>query len=182
MILHSADGTAEIPQALIDGPLFAGVVRRERRDFLSRLPAERVGPSTTLFTEGDPGDSMRVVLRGSVSLTRRTAAGERVELDRSRALDIFGELSIISPGPRSTTAVTLEPSEMLVLSRQTYKTLLNERHPAAEGLLRYITLRVCRRLRQTDARIALVHEALHGGSPDRLRRRIAELNELSNYA
>ncbi|MCB9742970.1 MAG: cyclic nucleotide-binding domain-containing protein [Alphaproteobacteria bacterium] len=182
MILHSADGTAEIPRPLIDGPMFSGVVRRERRDFLSRLPAERVGPSVTLFEQGDPGDSVRIMLKGSVTLRRRTEGGELIELGRCRALDLFGELSVVSPGPRFTTATSLEPCVMLILDRKVFKDLLNDRHPAAESLMRYITFRVCRRLRQTDARIALVHDALRGANVEELRRRVAELNDLSHYA
>ncbi|MCB9761496.1 MAG: cyclic nucleotide-binding domain-containing protein [Alphaproteobacteria bacterium] len=182
MFRITSERPAELPSEVVDGPLFQGVPRAQRIAFLSELSYFSADPSTVLFSEGEPGDTLWIILNGSVTLTRRTDAGELLELDRARQGDLFGELALISPAPRATTATTLQETDLLVLNRSRNKKLLAERNPAAEALLRYITLRVCRRLRQTDARIALVHDALRGASAAQLDARVATLNQLGTYS
>jgi CRP-like cAMP-binding protein len=152
--------------------LFPGVNGAAVRQFLERLATLDAPAGSVIFEERDAGDSLFIVLTGQVSLRCDTAAGEVVELARVGPADIFGELVVLSPASRSATATALTPVHALVLGRPLFNALLLEREPAAEALLKSIARRTCARLRQTDARISVLHDALRGASPLDLLSRI----------
>ena len=58
-----------------------------------------------VFSEGDPGDAMYVVIRGLVQIYRDTTRG-RVVLAKMGAGQFFGEMALIEDQPRSATAPT----------------------------------------------------------------------------
>ncbi len=170
-------GPSSLPEALLTGPLMDGAPLAHRRGLLQALPYKEAPAGTTLFRQGDSGDAMWILVSGSVSLT--TCPGEQpIELDRAHAGDIFGELAVISPAARTARAVTLEDSSFLLLERRAFQRLLEARSPAGEALLRYLTQRICRRLRRSDARIALVSDALAGADAAWLRQRARSLEGL----
>ncbi|MCP4804457.1 MAG: cyclic nucleotide-binding domain-containing protein [Proteobacteria bacterium] len=181
MIAPTADAPPSIPNALLDGPLFAGVTADHRSALLSRLPWYEVAGGVQLFEEGEPGEILWILLSGTVTLTRQTECEDTVELDRARTGDAFGELAVISPASRFATATTVGPCTLVSLTRAQFRKLIEQRAPAAEALLRYLTRRICRRLRQVDGRIALVHDALHGARESVLRKRALELDRLGEY-
>ncbi len=157
MFRFSAASLDPVPDELLREPLLDGASVDERRAFLSSLRHVRADTNTQLYTAGDPGDTLWIVVHGEVTLTRETDSGEHVELDRSASGDVFGEMAVISPATRAATARTVLPTELLVLTRHRFRQLIDARDPCAEAILRYATLRICRRLRQADARIALAH-------------------------
>lgn len=181
MLNPTSASPPSLPSAVLNGPLFEGVPPERRRELLSRLPWFELPGGTVLFQEGEPGEALWILLSGTVTLTRETAGGDKVELDRARTGDAFGELAVLSPASRFATATTLGDATALRITRKQLKALLAEREPASEALLRYLTQRICRRLRQVDSRIALVHDALAGASEPTLRRRALLLDALGDY-
>ncbi len=163
-----AGATPDIPTE----HLFPGLNGSAAARFLEILGPVTAEPGEVLFEERDAGDTLIVVVSGQVSLRCDTGGGEVVELARVGPGDVFGELAVLSPAPRSATAVALTALTGLVLGRSLFNALLGERDPAAEALLRAITRRTCHRLRQTDARIALLQDALRGAGPLDLLSRI----------
>lgn len=182
MFRFTADAPPTLPAQVLEGPLLRGVRLDQRVALLSAMTYHEADANSEIFGEDEPGDSLWIVLRGVVSLTRKTAAGELLELDRAHVGEPFGEMSVISPAPRSATATTLGECELLSLQRARFRAMLQERNPAAEALLRFVTLRMCRRLRQVDSRIALVHDLQRGASKSELAQRVTALNLLSVYA
>ena len=56
---------------------------------------------TVVFNEGEPGDSLYIVLAGKIKLGRRTADGRENLVAVMGPSDQFGELSLFDPGPRT---------------------------------------------------------------------------------
>ena len=158
MFRFSAASLNPVPDELLTAPLLDGASMDERRAFLGSLRHVRADADTLLYTAGEPGDTLWIVVRGEVTLTRETESGESVELDRSATGDVFGEMAVISPATRAATARTVPSTELLVLTRHRFRQLIDARDPCAEAVLRYATQRICRRLRHADVRIALAHE------------------------
>jgi len=73
-----------------------------------------------LFHEGDPGETLYVIVSGQVNIQRVTAAGEILHLARRGRLDAFGELALIDGKPRMADAVTAAPCELLMLDRRSF--------------------------------------------------------------
>lgn len=147
-----------VPEELLRSPLLDGATLEQRQAFLTDLRHVRADPRTVLYNAGEPGDTLWIVVSGTVTLTRETESEQQVELDRSSAGDVFGEMAVISPATRAATATTVTQTELLVLTRGRFRQLIEARDPCAEAILRYATLRICRRLRQADARIDLAHK------------------------
>ena len=60
-----------------------------------------------VFNEGEPGDRLYIIVTGKVKLGRRSADGRENLLTIMGPSDMFGELSIFDPGPRTSTATTV---------------------------------------------------------------------------
>ena len=82
-------------------PTAADELRKEAK--LITLPAQNV-----IFEEGEPSDSLYLVLSGKVELCKR--AGERSYLTIAFASEngFFGELGVLDGSARSTRAVTVD--------------------------------------------------------------------------
>jgi CRP/FNR family transcriptional regulator, cyclic AMP receptor protein len=86
--------------------------------------------------QGEPGESMFVLLNGAVKLVVRSKDGELVELVRHQPPASFGELAVLDGGPRSATAEAVERSTLLVVTRAELLRLLRSDEQVAEALLR----------------------------------------------
>jgi CRP/FNR family transcriptional regulator, cyclic AMP receptor protein len=86
--------------------------------------------------QGEPGESMFVLLNGAVKLVVRSKDGELVELVRHQPPASFGELAVLDGGPRSATAEAVERSTLLVVTRAELLRLLHSEEQVAEALLR----------------------------------------------
>ncbi len=70
----------------------------------------------TLFREGDDSRAVYVCLEGRLNLTMLTPAGRELILGVKVPLQVFGELSVLDNGPRSATAIAMEPTVIAQLS------------------------------------------------------------------
>lgn len=70
-----------------------------------------------LINEGDDGDSLFVLLKGSVKVFSMDTSGREITYGKIRAGDYFGEMSL-DGGPRSASVMTLEPCICAVLTRR----------------------------------------------------------------
>jgi uncharacterized membrane protein len=76
-----------------------------------------------------------VVRSGEVELWLTNDVGERVILEKARAGDFFGELSLLDGGPRTASATAVEDVEALVIDRDDLDAFLTRHPPAALDLL-----------------------------------------------
>lgn len=104
----------------------------ERILAVSRLRTFRRGQ--VVFTQGDPGDTLIVVVSGRVKVIVRSADGGELTLTIISAGGVFGELSIADGGPRSADAETLDESQLLLIPRETIQEICARVPPAAQAL------------------------------------------------
>ena len=71
---------------------------------------------SVLINEGDTGDSIFVLLKGSVKVFSMDNSGREIIYGKIHAGDYFGEMSL-DGGPRSASVMTLEPCTCAVLTR-----------------------------------------------------------------
>lgn len=101
-----------------------------------------------MFSEGDAGDVMYVVIRGLVQVYRDATSG-RVALDKMRAGQFFGEMALIGNTPRTATAVTLSDSILAVYKADELELLLDSRPEVGARMIRFLV----ERLRETTDRL-----------------------------
>ena len=98
----------------------------------------------TLFTEGEPGESLYIVLSGKVKLGRRSSDGRENLVAVMGPSDQFGELSLFDPGPRSATVTAVTDTSFLSLSHEDLLRWLDGRPAVARGLLAQLAGRLRR--------------------------------------
>ncbi|MEN3299956.1 Crp/Fnr family transcriptional regulator, partial [Pseudonocardia sp.] len=103
-----------------------------------------------LFNEGEPGDSLYIVLSGKVKIGRRAADGRQNLIALMAPSDMVGELALFDPGPRTATATAVIDTRLARLRKQALRPWLASRPEIAEQLLRVLA----RRLRRTNDSLA----------------------------
>lgn len=89
--------------------------------FESQDDRRDVGAGEAVFSEGDPGDTMFVVLEGSVELR----SGDTISATVGPG-ELFGEMSLIDDEPRSLGAVATVDSVLAELDERRFLFLVNE--------------------------------------------------------
>jgi CRP/FNR family cyclic AMP-dependent transcriptional regulator len=85
-------------------------------DFAAQGKRRRYRKGTLLIQEGDPGDSVFVVISGRVKVFSTDEEGREFTFIVLGPGDYFGEMSL-DGGSRSASVITLEPCECAVLDR-----------------------------------------------------------------
>lgn len=103
-----------------------------------------------LFTEGQPGDRLYVIVEGKVKLGATSGDGRETLLAILGPGEMFGELSLFDPGPRTATATALTDVSLIGLGNTDLRPWLTGRPEVALSLLRALA----RRLRRTNEAMA----------------------------
>jgi CRP-like cAMP-binding protein len=104
------------------------------RALARRVKPRHLAAGRLVFKEGEPADSMYVVLSGSVKIFLKDGTGKEVVLDTKKPGEYFGEM-MLDYRPRSASIVTLEPSEFAVISRDDFQVFLRQHPEAAEQVI-----------------------------------------------
>ena len=122
-------------QMLAAVPLFALLDEQERALLAERVEEVRFEAGEVLFHYGDPGDSMFVLISGTVDLTVKTKTGENIVLESPAAGDFFGEISLLDQGPRTASATAASEVEALLIDRDDLDELFRLKPHAALDVL-----------------------------------------------
>jgi CRP/FNR family cyclic AMP-dependent transcriptional regulator len=106
---------------------------------------KRIPAGTVLFREGDRGEEMFILQSGKVKISKKIRGVEKTLATLEKG-EFFGEMAILNDKPRSASAETVEDSDMLVIDRKTFETLLRSN---VEIAIRFIK-RLADRLRETN--------------------------------
>jgi serine/threonine protein phosphatase PrpC/CRP-like cAMP-binding protein len=111
-------------------------------------------PEQVVFTQGQPGDSMYVVVSGSVKL----AKGDKTVAVLGKGQH-FGEMSLVDRSVRSLTATATEPTHLVVITRKDFYDIIKREPASAVKMLWSFVQVLGGRLRKTTSDLS---DALHG--------------------
>ena len=94
--------------------------------------------------EGQPGNEMYIILRGSVGVYVNSVIGRLVEVTRITAGDFFGEMSIFDSLPRSATCIALEETVCVSINKDCLADFLSTCPELAVKLLENMSGRIRR--------------------------------------
>jgi CRP-like cAMP-binding protein len=140
----------DVDEILRRAGLFQGVDTESVEALASEFEIVEAPRGTILFNEGEPGESLFVVLSGKVKLGRRSADGRENLVAIMGPSDQFGELSLFDPGPRTVTATVVTDGRIAKLPKAALHKWVQDRPQIALQLLRV----VARRLRRTNTMLA----------------------------
>ena len=112
-----------ILELLAKVPIFSGLDERARRKLGKLCTMKTFEAGDLLYEEGAMGLSLFIVTSGQAEVFRGTDE-ERVALERVAAGGILGQLALIDDQPRAASAVALETTDCLLLTRDSFDTLV----------------------------------------------------------
>jgi CRP-like cAMP-binding protein len=95
----------------------------EHRAVLATARRRRFKRNEVVFHDGDPGDTLHMVVDGHFAIRVTTPLGDQAMVRVFGPADYFGELAMLSPGPRRGTAISLDGGETLSLHRNEFEEL-----------------------------------------------------------
>jgi CRP-like cAMP-binding protein len=159
-----------VNDVLNGAPLFAALdpeAAAALRASMIEVPLTR---GDVLFTEGEPGDRLYVVADGKIKLGHTSGDGRESLLAVMGPGDMFGELSLFDPGPRTATATALTDARCLGLGHEALRPWLTGRPEVAEELLQALA----QRLRRTNDAMA---DLVFSDVPGRVAKALLDLGE-----
>lgn len=130
-------------------PLFASLSETQF-DTLSAGSTRRSYPrNRTIVSEGEPSQSLYIMLAGRAKVQRSDSEGKEVILAMIGPGEFFGEMSLIDEAPRSASVITVEPCEFISIQKDSFKSMLAQSPDIAMQIMRGLV----RRLREADKKI-----------------------------
>ena len=107
-------------------PLFAGVSAGGIAEIKPLATVIDYPAGTTIFTEGEPGDALYLVLTGRIDLRCCDRDGHEHILATLEAGAMLGEIALLTNEPRAATAVTVTTTTVLQLTHEAFMALLKQ--------------------------------------------------------
>ena len=136
-------------------------------NFLTTLSKEeRYESGQAIFHEGEPAETMYVVLDGKVRISKHIPGAGEEALSFLERGAFFGEMALIEREPRSATAVAHGGNAVVLgIPREVLRGLLDIKKVSSTRLLRLLCEMLARRLNELDAKLVGWHILSAGSRP-----------------
>jgi CRP/FNR family transcriptional regulator, cyclic AMP receptor protein len=131
-------------------PLFAALDDDAAGRLMQSMTQGHLERGDVLFHEGDQGDRLYVIGEGKIKLGRRSSDGRENLVAILGPGEMFGELSLFDPGPRTMTATAVAETQLMGIGHEDLSGLLAGRPEVAKVLLAALA----KRLRRTNENLA----------------------------
>ena len=148
--------------------IFQGVEPHAVEILAQALEPAEFARGAVIFAEGEPGDRLYIIGTGKVKIGRKSPDGRENLLMVAGPSDMFGELSIFDPGPRTSSATTITEVRAVSMDRDALRAWIADRPEIAEQLLRVLA----RRLRRTNNNLA---DLIFTDVPGRVAKQLLQL-------
>ena len=148
--------------------IFSQIDPGELQPLADKLRRRNFQKGEVIFHQDDPGDRLHFLAEGLVKISIVSRDGRENDIALLTQGDCFGEMSVLDGGSRSATAVAVDPTETMTLSREDFLDFLNQHGDVA---LQIIVLMV-RRLRNMDE---MVGDMVFLDVPTRVAKKLIEL-------
>jgi CRP/FNR family cyclic AMP-dependent transcriptional regulator len=136
--------------AVRKAPLFAALDDETASALIESMTTSHLERGEVLFHEGDQGDRLYVICEGKIKLGR-TSVDRRENLQAILGPgEMFGELSVFDPRPRTATATAVAETQLIELGHEELYAFLSDRPNVATNLLGALA----QRLRRTNETLA----------------------------
>ncbi|MEM7017511.1 MAG: cation:proton antiporter [Pseudomonadota bacterium] len=114
-------------------PFFQGIPAAEFDEIAQVLRAHTIPAGNTIIRQGDAGDSLFLIARGVVRISR---TDDDVEHDLATLLagDFFGEMALLRQEPRTATSRAVTPCALYELKREPFQKLCQSRPSIQQAL------------------------------------------------
>lgn len=151
-------------------PLFTALDEAAAVSLRASMDSVKIAKGGVLFAEGDEGDHLYVIVEGKLKLGTSSGDGRENLLSILGPGEMFGELSLFDPGPRTATATAITDSQVLGLGHTDLNPWLAGRPEVSKSLLQALA----HRLRRTNETMS---DLVFADVPGRVAKALLELGE-----
>jgi CRP-like cAMP-binding protein len=151
-------------------PLFTALDDAASASLLANMVSVKIPKGTILFAEGDGGDQLYVIAEGKIKLGTSSGDGRENLLSILGPGEMFGELSLFDPGPRTSTATAVTDAKLLSLGQEKLLPWLVDNPKVSLQLLASLA----QRLRRTNEAVG---DLVFSDVPGRVAKALIDLGE-----
>jgi CRP-like cAMP-binding protein len=115
-----------------------------------------------IFAEGDPGDTLLLIIEGSVRISKMQNGAEEA-LAVLETKSFFGEMTLFDQQPRSAHAIAHENASVFVIEAVALKDLFEKNQNIAYKFLWAFCLTLTSRLRTTNEKFQVIMSLANSG-------------------
>lgn len=145
-------------------PLFAGIEPAELDGFLRIFEPVSIAAGTPLVRQGQPADGAFIIESGNAEVITALPGGGEATVAKLGPGSVLGEMALLESGIRSATVIARSPVLAHFIERDGFRMLLAQRNRAAFMIQGRITLTLCQRLRDLNAKI-VAHDTAQTPAP-----------------
>ena len=135
--------------------LFGSLADTDRAAIAARMRRVDFDPDQMIFSRGDPGREIYLVLEGRIRLSILSSDGRELSFAHAGPGSIFGEIATLDGGERTAGATAISKVQAMALPQRAMLELIENNPKVAKAAIHFL----CTRLRETDQRLEAI--ALH---------------------
>ena len=151
-------------------PLFTALDDAAAASLRASMDAVKIAKGSILFKEGDDGEHLYIIIDGKLKLGTSSGDGRENLLSILGPGEMFGELSLFDPGPRTSTATAVTDAKLLSLSHEKVIPWLRQNPEVSLQLL----TRLSQRLRRTNEAVG---DLVFSDVPGRVAKALIDLGD-----
>ena len=151
-------------------PLFTALDEAAAVSLRASMDSVKIAKGSILFKEGDDGEHLYVIIDGKLKLGTSSGDGRENLLSILGPGEMFGELSLFDPGPRTSTATAVTEAKLLSLSHEKVIPWLKQNPEVSLQLL----TRLSQRLRRTNEAVG---DLVFSDVPGRVAKALIDLGD-----
>lgn len=121
--------------------LFSGLDNYALERLVAMSKELELQPGEYLLREDEMGDSMYIILEGTLQVRKKAGDGEVVLAERKTG-EVIGEMSVLDQAPRYASVLALTKARVLQIDQETFMALLDWSPSAARAILRTFAQRI----------------------------------------
>lgn len=116
---------------------------KEQIEVIAQVSIEQILPPHTVFIEQESQSNVAyIICTGGARVYRITEQGEDVNIAVIGSGDVVGEMALLDNAPRSANVETLQNTQLLMLTQESFSKILKEHPEVAFSLLSTLSKRV----------------------------------------
>jgi CRP/FNR family transcriptional regulator len=159
-----------VEDVLRETPLFEALSDEDASALRTGIINVHLDRGERLFSEGDPGDKLYIILSGKIKLTKAAPDGRENLLSVHGPGEMFGELSLFDPIPRTSSATAVTNADLAGVAHDKLRSWLSTRPEVAMHLLQALAQRL-RRINEVKADLVFTDV------PGRVAKALLDLSE-----
>jgi CRP/FNR family transcriptional regulator, cyclic AMP receptor protein len=130
-------------------PLFSGLSAEIIERLCAYAKMKEIKRGATIFTKGEPGQSMFAVCSGTVKISVPSSEGKDAVFNFINEGGIFGEIALLDGHPRTADAIAITKCQLMMIDRRDFLPMISSYPELATKIIDVL----CTRLRHTSEQV-----------------------------